>query len=390
MRAVLVSYDGVCTGPGRSQTVPYVRGLRARGHEVALLSYERPEHIADAARVRAVEEDLAGARWERLPWRRSALRDLAAGLVRLRRVAREQRADLVHARGYVPALLARAAGRRYVFDMRGFWPDERADAGHWRRDALAYRTWKRIERALCARAGAVVVLSERARDELRRLHLVPEPRPVHVVPTCTDLARFRPLAPTERSPETWGGAARYVMLGGTGTWYLPEAMFDFAARALARDATAVLHVLTPDAPEPLRDALARRRVPVDRALVRDVAHADVPQWIAGAAAGIALLRATWSKAASCPTKLGEFLACGVPVVMSSGIGDVDRLFAAERVGVAVPATDGASLDAALDALDVLRAEGPALAARCRAVAERRFALDVALDVYERAYAEAAA
>ncbi len=390
MRVVFATYDGILAGPGRSQVVPYVRGLAARRHAMALLSYERPELLADAARTDAVRAALGGVPWTALPWRRSAPGDLAAGIGALRRIVREHRADVVHARGYVPALMARVLGLRFVFDMRGFWPDERVDGGLWRRRGAAYRTWKRIERSLCRRAGAVVVLTDRARRELRRLELVREPRPVHVIPTCVDLGRFHPVPEAQRPTAARGGGARWVVLGGTGNWYLPEAMLDMGARALARDAAARLHVLTQDDPQPIFAGLARRGLDLERALVRSVAHEDVPAWLSGATAGIALLRATWSKGASCPTKIGEMLACGVPLVMSSGIGDVDALFAEERVGVTVAGAEPAELDAALERLADLRRGGGDLAARCRDVATRRFSTSIALDAYEASYAEAAA
>lgn len=389
-RIVFATYDGVLSGPGRSQVVPYVRGLADRGHAMMLLSYERPELLADGERVAAVRSVLDGIPWTALPWRRSAPGDLAAGLRALRRAVREHDAGTVHARGYVPALLARALRLRYVFDMRGFWPDERVDGGLWTKGSAGYRTWKRIERSLCKRAGSVVVLTERARGELRRLGLVPEPRPVHVVPTCVDLRRFAPVPEPERPEAARGPGARWVVLGGTGTWYLPEAMLDLGAKALARDPAARLQILTQDDPEPLRAGLERRGVAPDRALVREVAHEDVPAWLSGATAGIALIRATWSKGASCPTKIGEMLACGVPVLVSTGIGDVDALLRDERVGVAVPSPDDAGLDAALDAFDALRDEADDLSARCRDAAVRRFDVALALDAYERAHAEAAA
>ena len=357
---------------------------------MALLSYERPELLGDAARVDAVRAALGDVPWTSLPWRRSAPGDLAAGLRALRRIVRENDASLVHARGYVPALLARTLGLRYVFDMRGFWPDERVDGGLWSRTGAGYRTWKRIERSLCKRAGSVVVLTERARDELRRLGVVPEPRPVHAIPTCVDLDRFRLVPVADRPPEARGSGARWVMLGGTGTWYLPEALLDLAALALSRDPSASLHVLTQDDPGPIQDGLSRRGIAADRALVRAVPHEDVPRWLSGATAGIALLRATWSKGASCPTKIGEMLACGVPLFVSSGIGDVDALFHDERIGVAVHGHEEAALNSALDEFDVLDTADAGLADRCRAVAERRFAVDIALAAYEQAYAEAVA
>jgi glycosyltransferase involved in cell wall biosynthesis len=383
-RVLFASYDGIADGPGRSQTIPYLRGLAERGHAMAMFSYERPDVLADAARVAEIERELGGAPWTRVTWRRSPARDLASGLAAMRRAARAHGAELVHARGYVPAFLARRLGRPYLFDMRGFWPDERADGGLWTRKSVGYRFWKRIEKDLCRKADGIVVLTRRAADELRRLGLARASTPVRVIRTCADLTKFRPIPPRGRPAECRGDAPRYLIFGATGTWYLREETLDLAARALLRDPRAKLHVLTRDEPAPLVEGLARRGVDARRTLVRSVPPTEAPQWISGAAAAIVLIRSTWSKGASCPTKLGELLGCGVPVLMNAGVGDGDVIFDGSGAGVTVTAFDEASYDAALDGLAAMSADG-GVAARCRALAEREFALPAGVDRYDAAY-----
>lgn len=391
MRVLLASYDAIADGPGRSQTMPYLRGLAARGHAMAAMSFERAEVLDDAARVAEAQAALGGAPWTRVRWRRSPPRDLVYGLTSMRRAVREHRADLVHARGYVPAFLAQRLGKPYLFDMRGFWPDERADGGLWTRKSVGYRLWKRIEKSLLRDARAVVVLTERAKDEIARLRLAPTATPVRVIPTCADLARFRPVPEDERPEECRGARARYLVLGATGTWYLRDETLDLAARVLARDPGALVQVLTRDDPEPIVRGLAQRGVTPVSYAVRAVPPADVPRWISGARAAIVLLRSAWSKGASCPTKLGELFGCGVPVLMTAGVGDADRILRGDQVGVTVTGFDAAALDASLDALDRLWEGGAAaLVRRCRAVAAREFDLGEGVRRYDAVYAEAAA
>jgi len=306
----------------------------------------------------------------------------------MRRAVRAHGAELVHARGYVPAFIAQRLGLPFLFDMRGFWPDERVDGEHWKRSSLRYRMWKGIERTLCRDARAIVVLTERAQGELRRLGLAPAETPVRVIPTCADLAHFRPVPPEERPPECRADVPRYLILGSTGTWYLRDETLDLAALALHRDSRAVLHVLTLDAPGPLARGLVARGVAEHRVVVRAVPPADVPRWISGARAAFILLRSSWSKGASCPTKLGELLGCGVPVLMTPGIGDADRILDGSRVGVMVTAFDEAPLARALHLLDVLHDRG-GVAERCRALAEREFALPIGVERFDAAYREAA-
>ncbi len=374
---LFVSYDGVLGGPGRSQVLPYLRGYRAAGWSVHLLSYEKPHLLAEEGTRAGVEGELAsaGVRWTVLPWRRSMARDLLSGLAAVKRIVEAERPAVLHARSYVPALLCHRAGRRHgarlLFDMRGLWPDERVDGGLWSRRHPLFLLWKRLERTLLRKADGVVVLSNAGERLLRDEGLLPAATPSAVIPCGADLDRFRPGGEPPADLRPFLGKRTYAFLGATGTWYLLPEMLDFAAAAVAADADARLLFLTEDPGGAVGEGLAARGVAADRSLVRRVPHAEVPRWIAPSAAGVFFIRSCRSKRASCPTKLGEFLACGVPVVVSSGVGDMDGIVGGGGVGVVVDGFDGPASARARASLAALRAD-PGLPARCRAVAEATF------------------
>ena len=376
---LFVSYDGVLGGPGRSQVLPYLRAYRDDGWSVHLLSYEKPDLRADDATRRPVEEELAAAsvRWTVLPWKRDMVGDLFRGLRAVRRIVDAERPRVLHARSYVPALLCQRAGRRHgarlLFDMRGLWPDERVDGGLWSARHPLHLLWKRLERRLLARADAVVVLARAGADLLLEEGLLPRETPLEVIYCGADLGRFRPLPPADAPPALahFSGKRVWTFLGATGTWYLLPEMLDFGARAVAADAEARLLFLTEDPAGAVKDGLAARGVPADRAIVARAPHAEVPRWLAPSRAGVFFIRSCRSKRASCPTKLGEFLACGIPVVINRGIGDTGRIVEEARVGTVVGGFGEEDAARARDAVDALRAD-PGLAARCRAAAEARF------------------
>ncbi len=376
---LFVSYDGILGGPGRSQTVPYLRGYRAGGWRVRLLSFEKPELLAreGAEEEAAGELRAAGIPWTLLPWRRNMFLDLAAGLRAVGRLVEEERPAVLHARSYVPALLCDLAGRRHgarlLFDMRGFWPDERVDGGLWSRGNPLYGMWKRLEKRLLRRAGGVVVLAEAGAAVLREEGLLPAGTPLEVIPCGTDLDRFRPAAPgTEPAAlAPFAGRRIYTFLGATGTWYLLDRMLDFGASAVRSDGEARLLFLTEDPAGAVREGLSARGVPEDRFLVTRVDHGDVPRWISASHAGVFFIRSCRSKKASCPTKLGEFLACGVPVITGPGVGDVEAIVGGGRTGMVIAGSGEADFAAARAGILRLR-EDAGLPGRCRREAEARF------------------
>src|SRR5687768_7813347 len=204
MHALYVSYDGALDPLGRSKVVPYLEGLAARGWTFDLVTFEKDERWRDEALRRGMEVRLnaAGIAWAPLRYHKrppvlSTAFDLAAAARRVRALARARRPALLHARSYPPALVARLVGRElgipYVFDMRGFYADERVDGGLWREGGTLYQLTKRIERDLLRDAAAVVTLTEASVPVLSEWIAAAGGRPLlRVIPTCVDLARFSP------------------------------------------------------------------------------------------------------------------------------------------------------------------------------------------------------
>lgn len=384
-RVLWIVQDGVLAGPGASQTVPYLVGLSALGHRISLLSFEQRRFLEDEPRVASVKERLrlAGVTWEVLPFGSGSpvLRTLLQ-MRRAKRVVRRLAPDLdfIHARSYLPALIAARSGCPYLFDMRGLWPQEKVDAGLWAEGGMMHRAWRKKERMLLDRAAGVVLLANGAREHLPDLDL-----PVKVIPTAVDLDRFRPDLPLPAGGEHLAGKRVLAICGALGSWYLLEEMLSFCVVALARgDADHVL-ILSEENRAPAVAELLSFGVAREDITDLGVAHDQAPLWFSLACAGILLIKSAPSKRASAPTKLAEFLACGVPVVTTPGIGDTEELLTRTRTGIIVAAHDVTSHDRALGELTALQSEGPELAKRCRATAVRELSLDAAVREYADLY-----
>lgn len=354
-----VSYDGAAEPLGQSQVVAYLAHLAA-AYEVTLVSFEKP---ADAARAPAVRRQLEalGVRWVPLRYHKrpavlSTALDVAMGAWWTARELRRGRPAVVNARSYVAGLMVLLArpGRevRFVFDIRGFWADERAEAGFWDQDSVLHRAAKRCERALFARSDAVVTLTHASRPQIQ--HWLGERNvQVHVIPTCAPVERFAGSVPRE-------GAPHAVWSGSLGPWY----RFDLAV-ALARALELPFTVLTRQ-PE-----LARESLNGLEADVRSVEPAAMAGELHAGDIGLCLIRSTFSKTASAPTRFAEYLAAGMPVAVTPGVGDLEDIVEDERIGVVLhDESPGGVADAARGLREL--AADPAVHERCRRVAGERF------------------
>src|SRR5712691_9260071 len=232
-----LSYDGVLEPLGESQVVSYLEHL-AVDHAITLLSFEKPGDVADAPRVEAMAQRLAAhhIEWVRLSYHKrppvlSTALDVFSGIVRARRIARARRIQILHARSYVPALIALGArsvsGAAFLFDMRGFWVDEKVEAEHWKRGGLVHRISKRWERQFYSVADAVVSLTAAGARAIPELGVKVRPGvPVEVIPTCADLQRFAP-GPKDNELAARLGLTGSPVIGCVGTirnWYMRTEM----------------------------------------------------------------------------------------------------------------------------------------------------------------------
>ncbi|MFM5948504.1 MAG: hypothetical protein ACKOPM_04630, partial [Novosphingobium sp.] len=115
-------------------------------------------------------------------------------------------------------------------------------------------------------------------------------------------------------------------------------------------------------------------------------HAEVPAQVRRMSAGAAIIKPVYSKLASAPTKLAEYLGCGVPCLGNVGVGDMKLILETEGAGVALREFTPAERSRAVDRMLEL-ASDPATAAHCRAVALRHFSVEDGAEDYRKIYRE---
>jgi len=120
--------------------------------------------------------------------------------------------------------------------------------------------------------------------------------------------------------------------------------------------------------------MSARGIGEDQFTIRSVAASDVPSYLAAGDVGLSFIKPCFSKIASSPTKNGEYLACGLPLIINAGIGDSDSLVIDWQAGVLIKELNEPSFDRAYGELKGFT-NNNGVKAKARQVAERLFDLD---------------
>lgn len=389
-------YFGVREPLVQTQVIPYLKELLKDKIEVSLLTFEPDfkskwtKEELKSQRKKMAEE---GITWYCLPYHKrpsapATLYDVFCGARLVRKIIKREKIDVLHARIHVPAMMGVIARKisfarkpKLIFDIRGFFPEEYVDAGNWQKDSWLYKSVKRVEKWLLKESDGFVVLTEKAREimfpESKETGFDKSKRPVEVIPCCVDLSRFENISETDRikTRREMKLENRKVItyVGSFGGWYMTEEMMSFYKTAKEHDSSTFALILTQSKPEPIKGFLEQNGFSESDFLIKRVAPSEIANILCVADIALSFIKPCYSKLSSSPTKIAEYLACGIPIITNSGIGDVDDVVIEDQVGIVIKEFKPETYLTALKGIENLVKEGD-LSARCKTSAKRRFDL----------------
>ena len=399
VKVLYVSYDGILDPLGRSQIFPYIKQLSSRGVRYHLLTFEKKAALANAESVSRLKKNMSelGIEWRPLRYHSrplffaKAIDILKMVWVSLHIVKKED-IRIIHARSYIAGLSAVIVKKIYkaafLFDMRGFWIEERVDAGMWRGHNLFYNVAKEIEKLLFKSADHVISLTKRAADKIMAIHYLSGRKDyISIIPTCVDLGLFTLSDPAKanmnKEVQNLPTVFNLVYSGSVSTWSMPIQMLRFFTTLQEIIPQAHFLVLTPE--KEFFDYIMKAENCHQGAIhVFSAQYEALVHYLSFAKVGLAFYKKGASHVARCPTKIGEYLACGLPVIINAGVGDTEELIKRERIGLILKDFSQPEYTRICHELKLLLSELD-IRQRCRKVAEKYFSLKHGSDSYLSVY-----
>jgi glycosyltransferase involved in cell wall biosynthesis len=339
-----ISYDGMTDPLGQSQVLPYLSGLSKKGFKFHLISFEKEEkYKIHREHIQAIC-DRDGIVWHPLKYtKKPPLLSTLYDVIRMKQLAkklhRQHAFKIVHCRSYISALVGMGMKKRYntrfLFDMRGFWADERVDGNIWDLNnpifKRVYSFFKKKEIQFFSTADYVISLTYNGKEEIESWpEFQNKPPKIEVIPCCVDLDLFNPTKIQEEKKEELRlklgiSKSDFILgyVGSIGTWYMLSEMLDYFKVLNKTNPTAKFLFVTGENPETILSKAIEKGIQASSVHVTSCRHAAVPLNISLFNLSVFFIRPTYSKKASSPTKQGEIMAMGIPLICNAGVGDTD-------------------------------------------------------------------
>lgn len=338
---------------GQAQILPYLINLSKLNYEITILSTEKEDNFLKSNEYVKKMCDSEGIKWEWVKYTKSPpVLSTIKDFIRLKNKAinlhKKKKFSIVHCRSYISALVGlnmkRKFGTKFLFDMRGFWADERVDGQIWNIKSVPFKIiydfFKNKERSFLLEADNVISLTYNGKNEIRSWDYMKGRKDnINVIPCCADLDHFdfqkNPFnVQYKRNLGIHEDTFVLCYLGSVGTWYMQNEMLAYFKVQLNSIPNSVFLWITKDDPSLILNE-AEKLGFVEKIIVKPSERSELPKLLSICDASIFFIKPLFSKKASSPTKQAELLGMGIPIICNSNVGDTKEILEKENVGLVI-------------------------------------------------------
>lgn len=343
LKILYLSYDGMTDPLGQSQVLPYLIGLTKEGHSFTLISFEKKERFEQQKETISTICNKHNIDWHpqfytKKPPVISTMRDVQKMKETALKLHAEKDFHLLHCRSYISSIIGLHIKRKlnvpFIFDMRGFWADERVDEGLWNLKYPLFKTiytyFKKKERQFLKESAVTVSLTHAWKEEIKRSEFASSKKfsPIHVIPCCIDLDTF---CFVKRSSD----AIDLGYIGSLVTWYLLDEMLDFYKVYQQKFTGAKFHFLTKDDLKLILDKAKEKGISTSQFSIEEAKREEISKKVKHWKHAVFFIKPSYSKISSSPVKQGELMAMGIPVFCNAGVGDSDQIIHQFQSGILI-------------------------------------------------------
>jgi glycosyltransferase involved in cell wall biosynthesis len=327
-----ISQDGLVDPLGQSQIYPYVEGLSKNYFFFICTS----ESFENSNKINLFKKKIN----KNIDWKFNIIKKQSGKINRIIeilllyslviKILFTKKISIIHCRSYLPMpiciLVKLFTNKKIIFDTRGSWFDERIDGGMLKQKGLDYfifKILKRLEAIFFKCSDYLVFLTENSLNKINPKFI--QNKKFEIIPCAADFKHFKILDTKEKEKikKQMSLSNKFVIayIGSLGSWYQIEKIVSFFSQFKNIYKESYLLILTCSLIEKQLTKFPNNLS--DSFCFLSCSREDMPKIIGISDLTLSFIKNSFSKFFSSPTKIGESFACGVPVLSTANIGDID-------------------------------------------------------------------
>jgi glycosyltransferase involved in cell wall biosynthesis len=340
IKVLYLAYDGMTDPLGQSQVLSYLKALSKDRFSFHVISFEKPE-IFEKKKASVIDfignDDIT---WHPLPYHKkppifSTIYDQYLAWKKMKELYKYHNFQIVHCRGYTLTSLGLKAkttfGSKFIFDMRGWWPDEKLESGLWASAIYkpVYKYFKQEEKSFFKNCDMAISLTHIGKKTAVELGLK-EDNKIKVIPTCVNFDVFKPLDLEIRKEKRKqlgieDEAIVFLYSGSVGSNYRTDLVLKFFKELQIHNPNSVLVFLSHSDHKIIEAEIEASGVNKEACRILSASYQEVGNNLMVGDVGLIMYNTGFSVIGRSPTKLGEYWASGLLCLSAKGIGDLDAL-----------------------------------------------------------------
>ncbi len=339
-KVLYISYDGILEPLGNSQVLKYLEHLSDE-FIITLISYEKLNGANKSEEFLKMEQHCKDKNilWSPKKYRTglgsiSSLCNLLSIFFSPFFEMLVRNHHIIHIRSYMPGIampfLKLFFNFKLIFDIRGFWADEKVDRLGWKNDSIKYKFFKSLELRLFQKSNIIVTLTKSSKEYIHKQYNIPS-RFIRVIRTCVDFNEFN-IKHRKSFGYDPSKALRIGYLGSIDTAYDFDHFLRFVKNLNEKNLKIELKILSNTSKEKVRRYLQNNKLEHINHEVLFLKRNELSGMICDFDLLGFALKESFSLIASMPTKIGESLACGTPIICNNFNSDIEEMMANNKIG----------------------------------------------------------
>jgi len=334
-KILYISYDGVLEPLGQSQILEYIYN-NSRYYSFYLISFEKKNNLKNISKLNKLKNKISkyDINWIYLNYsnkkhiHKVIYNFLKAQLI-ITNLILFKKIKIIHIRSYIPGIILlpiiSLVKIILIFDIRGFLPLEKIERLNWKKNSYKILLLQFIENYLMKKSTKIITLTNQSKNIIIDKFNIKENN-ISTIPTCANTNLFK----IDKSINKKN--LKLCFLGSLNFAYDFEKIIKFYKKFIIEFPDIKIDFLINDKNYFIKKLLLKNNFEESKINIKFIEHKNIPKILNNYQFGIFFLKKNESIKASFPTKIGEYLSSGLPIICNDFNDDVTSIVKDNNLG----------------------------------------------------------